>query len=436
MLHNNVRGASRVPAQYPFVIGLLFFGLAGGVSADDSLTDPETSGGLRSHTEAVQPGESPLTQTAASNDSEQKWATIRIERGDSLSEALDNRGYSARDWLGITRLDGKADRLEALQPGDVLRIQRRADGHLGALRLALSPREWLEVAHIANRFRTRVIQRALMRQVKNAGASIARTLYQAAANQNVPDAVIMQMSRLFGRKLDLSRQLHAGARFAVIYETLWRDGRQISAGPIIAAALRNRGQEYHVFRYPLPDGSAVYLDESGRRIQPALLRAPLDYRFISSPFDRARLHPVLKVVRPHLGVDYAAPAGTPIRAAGDGRVTFRGRQGGYGKVIYIRHNTRYQTIYSHMRGFAPGLAVGDRVEQDEIIGYVGQTGLTTGPHLHYAVKVGGQYRNPRALPVPRQQQLSENLRVDFRASMNRLLSRLEARVESTTVAER
>ena len=221
--------------------------------------------------------------------------------------------------------------------------------------------------------------------------------------------------------------LRAGDSFAVTYEQLQRpDGERIGDGAILAARFVNQGKTYEAVRYVGPDGKAGYFTADGRSLRKAFLKAPVEFSRISSVFSMARKHPILNLIRAHKGVDYAAPSGTPVRAAGDGRVAYKGNKGGYGNVLELSHAGQIVTRYGHLSRFATSLRPGDKVSQGDIIGYVGMTGLATGPHLHFEYLVRGESRNPQtavnSAPAP---SIDGALRADFAAKVTPLLASLE-----------
>ncbi|MQM37250.1 Murein DD-endopeptidase MepM [wastewater metagenome] len=188
----------------------------------------------------------------------------------------------------------------------------------------------------------------------------------------------------------------------------------------------NHGERFRAVRFTFPDGDAQYFTPDGKSMRKAFLRTPVNFTRVSSEFNPQRLHPILGTKRPHMGTDYAAPPGTPIKAAGDGRIVHIGRKGGYGNAIVIKHGSRYSTLYGHMRGFRRGLSHGDHVKQGEVIGYVGSSGLATGPHLHYEFRVNGKHRNPRTVKLPEAEPIQAKYREDFETQTAPLVARLEA----------
>jgi murein DD-endopeptidase MepM/ murein hydrolase activator NlpD len=229
---------------------------------------------------------------------------------------------------------------------------------------------------------------------------------------------------VFKYDIDFIKDLKKGDRFTVVYDDIYRNGKYSGGGNIIAAEFVNDGHRYTAYRFKEPDGSVAYFSQDGRPLRKGLLRTPVAFTRISSSFGM-RHHPILGYNRLHKGVDYAAPTGTPIHAAGDGVITFRGRSHGYGNLITIRNTSKYTTAYGHMSRFASGLHVGSRVTQGDVIGYVGQTGMATGPHLHYEVRVNGQPENPLTVTMPKPEPLSTKLMADFRAQTAPMVARIQ-----------
>ncbi|HET7588034.1 MAG TPA: M23 family metallopeptidase [Gammaproteobacteria bacterium] len=226
---------------------------------------------------------------------------------------------------------------------------------------------------------------------------IRHSLYRSARSAGLSRELTAALVGIFARRVDYRHDIQAGDRFVVVYEH--DDGEP----RIVAAELDLQGRAMRAFRYTDGSGQPAWYAMNGQPLKPTLLRTPVDYTRVSSPFSRRRLNPVLHIYRPHYGVDLAAPAGTPVRAAGDGRVTFRGRDGGYGKLIIINNPGPFSTRYGHMQRFAKGIHVGSYVQQGDVIGYVGSTGVATGPHLHFEIRVNGKPRPPLKVELPRQQ---------------------------------
>jgi murein DD-endopeptidase MepM/ murein hydrolase activator NlpD len=254
---------------------------------------------------------------------------------------------------------------------------------------------------------------------------VSSSLFQAGDRAGLSDTMVLKLATAFGYDIDFAQDLREGDSFSVVYDDLYREGERLRDGDIIAATFINQGKRYTAIRYTNADGETMYYDENGRALRKSFLRTPVEFTRISSTFSTGRMHPILGRMRAHKGVDYAAPSGTPIRAAGDGRITFRGWKSGYGNFVIVQHNKDISTAYGHMSRFARE-KVGDRVRQGQVIGYVGMTGLATGPHLHYEFRVDGQHRNPLTVTLPPAQPLPASQLAQFRRQSAPMLARLTA----------
>jgi len=212
--------------------------------------------------------------------------------------------------------------------------------------------------------------------------------------------VAFELAEIYQYDIDFVLDIQAGDRFTVVHEEVFQDGERLRTGNVLAAKFINEGREYRAVRYVDEQGHDEYFTPDGRSLRKAFIRAPVQFSRISSRFNPTRRHPVLNTIRAHRGVDYAAPVGTPVRAAGEGRVRFVGRQGGYGNVIELEHGSGVVTVYGHLSRFAAQMRRGQRVELGKVIGYVGKTGLATGPHLHYEYRIRGVHKNPQTVPLP------------------------------------
>jgi murein DD-endopeptidase MepM/ murein hydrolase activator NlpD len=235
----------------------------------------------------------------------------------------------------------------------------------------------------------------------------------------------VSLADVFKYDIDFVNSVQPGDRFIVTHEQQLQDGEFVRDGDILAAEFVNSGRTYRAVRYVMPDGRADYYTPDGRPVRKAFLRYPVDYGRISSVYSLARRHPILNRVRAHRGIDFAAPAGTPIKAAGAGRVVSRGVSGGYGNAVTLAHSNGITTLYAHMSRYARGLVVGDRVAQGEVIGYVGRTGLATAPHVHYEYRVNGVHKNPARVTIAKADPIPAKLMDDFRLKTAPLLARLD-----------
>jgi murein DD-endopeptidase MepM/ murein hydrolase activator NlpD len=268
------------------------------------------------------------------------------------------------------------------------------------------------------------VSKQIEKRTETVQGKIRSSLFVDGQNAGMSGKLIMNMARLFNFDIDFGSELQKGDYFGVIYEAEYVDGERIGTGDILAAEFINNNKQYRVVRYEDQNGNIDYLDEEGRSRRKMFIRTPLNFTRISSKFTNKRWHPVLKRWRSHKGVDYAAPTGTPVWATGDGQVHIIGRERGYGKVIYIKHG-KYVTVYGHLNGFKRGLKKGDRVKQGQVIGYVGQTGLATGPHLHYEFRIHGKHVNPLSAKLPVQDPIDKSKMKHFLATAQPLFKSLD-----------
>ena len=272
---------------------------------------------------------------------------------------------------------------------------------------------------------SRVVTRDYHRHIAVKNGVIKSSLF-AAAN-GVPDQIVHQLVSVLGWDIDFARDLRRGDSFSLLYEELHINGRQVRTGDVLALEFRSQrvGEPIRAFRYTDSNGATDYFTPDGRSLRRAFMRNPLRFNRISSRFSKSRLHPVLRVRRPHRGVDYAAPRGTAVRATGSGRVSFVGRKSGYGKTIVLTHGNGYTTLYAHLSRYAKGARKGKQVRQGQLIGYVGSTGISTGPHLHYEFRINGVHRDPLTVALPRAAPLDKKEMKRFRRTIGPLVARID-----------
>lgn len=340
---------------------------------------------------------------------------VHLRPGESLERLFRRLGLDAVQATLLARSPGGAA-LQDLKAGQVIELVR--DGaRLESLGLDLDLRRRLEARRHGAGFQVAVVARPLERRVRYAGGTIRHSLFDAGLAAGLSDRLILELVAIFGWDVDFLLDLRTGDRFTVAYETWYdRGGRRVGDGHILAAEFVNRGRVLRAIGHPDQEGRLRYFTPEGESLRRAFLRSPVKFTRISSGFRSRRFHPVLKRWRAHRGVDYAAPRGAPVHSTADGRVVFVGSKGGYGRTVIIRHGGRYSTLYAHLRGFARGLKRGQRVRQGQVIGYVGATGLATGPHLHYEFRVNGVHRNPLTVAHPRARRLAGSERSRFLAA--------------------
>ncbi len=354
----------------------------------------------------------------------------RIQRGDTVGSVLARLGVDDPAALAFLRTDPAARPLYQLRPGRSLRVETDGDGLLQELRFLTGAGEMLTIARSGERLSASSAPAPVELQWSIAAGEIRSSLFAAADAAGLPDAVTLQLADVFAADIDFFKDLQRGDRFSVVYEMRYIDGEAAGAGRIVAAEFDNRGKTHRAFLFRDADGSENYYTADGSAMRRAFLRSPMEFSRVTSGFSNARFHPILQTWRAHRGVDYAAPTGTPVRATGNGKVVFAGRQGGYGNVVILEHQGVYSTVYAHLSRIGGGVRSGARVTQGEVIGYVGQTGWATGPHLHYEFRVAGVQRDPLTLAaLPGGDPLPASRRSAF-------ATRIEPAIEELALARR
>jgi murein DD-endopeptidase MepM/ murein hydrolase activator NlpD len=339
-------------------------------------------------------GESPVDAALQAATEGLSRINVKVERNDTLDQIFRRLELSLTDLANIRALDAARHALDRLHPGDLLTFFTRGETVV-ALSRPLTPNQTLRVERNDAGFVASVEEVPLQKSVVTASGTIESSLFPAASRAGLRDPMTDVIADMFGWDIDFFRDLRTGDTFTVVYEQLKRDGVVVADGDILAAEFVNDGKRYRAVRYQNAAGKAEFYTPEGTSMRKAFLKTPVQFSRISSVFNPHRRHPVLNTIRAHKGVDYAAPTGTEVRAAGAGRVQFRGVKGGFGNVVEISHNGNVVTRYGHLSRFASGLAAGSKVEQGQAIGYVGSTGLATGPHLHFEYIKNGVNTDPQ-----------------------------------------
>lgn len=375
-----------------------------------------------------------LSNTVDSRDT-QKWQNIKVKRGDNLSVIFSRLGISAQSLQAILSLGKDTKVLKHLHPGQVIRMELSDNSQLLDLMYNINPTHYLHVWQNGDDdFKSSMIERQVEHNIAYSSGVITSSLFESAQQAGMSDKMTMELAGIFGWDIDFALDIRDGDSFSVIYDDLYLDGKHLKHGNILAAEFVNNGKTYRAIRYTDPSGRTDYYSPDGRSMRKEFLRTPVEFSRISSYFSTARYHPILHRIRAHKGVDYAAPIGTPVKATGDGKVIFIGRRGGYGNAIVLKHGARYSTLYGHLSHFARGLHRGNHVRQGQIIGYVGMTGLATGPHLHYEFRIDGVHRNPLKVHFPSAAPISAKFKQDFMIHSRRFLAQLDAIDGRTSVA--
>lgn len=361
---------------------------------------------------------------AEASEPELQWQEYKIKSGDTLSSLFGKAGFNDGIMLSVIHGDGEADKLQRLYAGETISFATDDAGELAAVDLQRNLLETLRVEKTEDGFKGETVVREP--DVKPAFASgiIDGSLYVAAREAGMSDRLAMEMAGIFGWNIDFVYDVRKGDRFEVVYEELYLDGEKFDTGNIISARFVNRGKDVIALQYTDSNGDTDYYSPDGSSMRKAFLRTPINAR-VSSSFNLQRRHPVLDVVRPHEGTDYAAPPGTPIKAAGHGRVQFAGWKGGYGRTVILKHGDNITTLYAHMSRLGKGIKNGTRVKQGDTIGHVGSSGMVTGPHLHYEFRVNGSPRNSRTVKLPDAKPVPQSEMARFKKHADQQVAKFE-----------
>jgi len=350
---------------------------------------------------------------------------VIVSKGDTLSTLFEKVGLPAAAVHEVLASDKQAKQFSQLKHGQKLEFELNSQGQLTNLHSKVSDVETITLTkndkgYVFNRVTAKpTVRTAYVHGVINSSLS------QSAARAGLSHSLTMDMASVFGYDVDFAQDIRQGDEFDVIYEQKVVNGKAVGNGPILSARFTNRGKTYTAVRYTNKQGNSSYYTADGNSMRKAFIRTPVDFARISSKFSMGRKHPILNKIRAHKGVDYAAPRGTPIKAAGDGKVLLAGRRGGYGNTVIIQHGNTYRTLYGHMQGFAKGVKTGGTVKQGQVIGYIGTTGLSTGPHLHYEFQVNGVHVDPLGQKLPMADPIAKSERARFLAQSQPLMARMD-----------
>lgn len=361
----------------------------------------------------------------AASSHHDNWETTKIKAGESLSLIFDRIGVSKTDAQRVIDSTRAAKVLQTINAGRTIayRIER---GRLEEMAYEVDLLSTVLVKRQGDDYGAELVQLESDVRIAAAGGEITRSLFLDGRAAGLSDRLIMDFTEIFGWDVDFVLDLRRGDRFKVVYEEIYRGGDKIKNGRILGAEFTNRGRTLRALFYTTPDGSEGYYAENGQGMRKAFLRAPLNFTRISSRFNLARKHPILNRIRAHRGVDYSAPMGTPVRAVANGKVDFAGVQNGYGNVVVLRHGDSYSTLYGHLSKFAKNLKRGHSVQQGQLIGFVGKSGLATGPHLHYEFRINNVHHDPLTVKLPRAVSLEKRYLAEFRERVAETAALLDA----------
>jgi murein DD-endopeptidase MepM/ murein hydrolase activator NlpD len=364
------------------------------------------------------------------------WEGIKVKAGDTLARLLTSRGHTPAMVHEIVASGPGGAALGNLKAGTTIDVGTDAKGEIKEISYAPDPYRVVTVTLADDgQFQSEIVERPSFSVTRFSEGVVNDSLFASGKKAGVSDTVILEMADAFSYDIDFALEVQQGDTFRVLYEEVLVDGKKVRDGDVLAAEFVNQGKTYRAVRYQPATGRAGYYTPEGLAMRKAFLRTPVDFARISSRYTTRRYHPVLHTVRAHKGVDYAAARGTPVRATGNGRIEYAGNKGGYGRVLIIRHQGNQSTLYAHLNGFAKNIRNGAHVDQGQIIGYVGSTGLASGPHLHYEFRVNGNHVDPLKVKTTQAEPIASSERTAFLAEASRLLAMMETYSGKTAIAQ-
>ena len=361
------------------------------------------------------------------------WRNERVQRGDTVAELLRRLNVEDEAASEYLRNFNPASSFRQLSVGKEVQAETNAEGALLALRYLDNESNQVIIAKHGDSFKVDVKPALVEQRTFVRTGEIQSSLFAATDEAGLPDPAANQLAEIFGGDIDFHRDLRKGDKFSVIYEMTYINGEAARTGRILAAEFVNQGRTYRAVYFQTTNFSGDYYSPDGKSMRKAFLRSPIEFSRVSSGFTNSRFHPVLNKWRAHKGVDYASPIGTKVKVTADGVVEFVGKKGGYGNVVMINHQGRYETVYGHLSRFG-NIHKGQRVSQGEVIGYVGMTGITSGPHLHYEFKQAGVHRDPLKVALPDGKPVNEAQKMVFVESTRDLHTRLSL-LRNTRIAK-
>jgi len=357
---------------------------------------------------------------------------IIVRRNDTLDAIFRRLSLDLSDLSAIRNLPGIRQSLDYLKPGDSITLTHER-GEVRELSRRVNESQTLSVVRGDAGFTAQLSENPVETRLRTAHATIDSSLFQAAESADMSDAIALKLANVFAWDIDFVLDIREGDHFTAVYEQIYEHGKYLHDGELLGAEFVNGGKVFRAVRFQQGNNVGYYTPQ-GQPMRKAFLRAPVDFTRVSSEFNPHRLHPILNTIRGHMGTDYAAPTGTPVHAAGDGRVSFEGVRGGYGNAIMLAHGGNISTLYGHMSRFARNVHVGSHVQQGETIGYVGMTGLATGPHLHYEYLMDGVHKNPQTVHLPGAEPLRADLLQQFKLASAPMLAALDPAPQPATLS--
>ncbi|HWR77629.1 MAG TPA: peptidoglycan DD-metalloendopeptidase family protein [Thiobacillus sp.] len=336
-----------------------------------------------------------------------------IQSGDTLANALSRLKIDDSEIQRLLATDAVRQLASSIRAGKRIQATTTQDGQLLTIQFERGDAPALTVRRQGDGYAAEESSALLETRVVMRSGRILSSLYGATDSAGIPDSIANQMAETLSTSLDFRDDLRRGDTFSVIYTVNYRNGEPIAVGKLLAAEFVNAGKPYRAVLFRDPFGREDYYTPEGESLKKGFLRSPLEFSRVTSSFSNSRKHPVFGFHRAHTGVDFGAPTGTRVKATGDATVVFAGRKGGYGNLVILRHGNGYETYYAHLSAFASGVRTGRAVDQGQVIAYVGSTGASTGPHLHYEVRIAGRPQNPMAIKLPGAQPLTTAQRAQF-----------------------
>lgn len=352
------------------------------------------------------------------------WQTFTVKSGDNLKTIFTRAGINQETYYKINQMKTANSFFNNLHPKQAFYVLFDDKHHLKKLILRIDKLHYYEITSNNDQWQAELMQLDIEKKTQAIKGYIQQSFAQTANNLGIAQKFTTELTDIFSSRIDFTKQIRPHDEFKIIYEQYYSGDKEIKSGHLLAAEFITHNNSYYAIRYKNHHGLEGYYMPNGENWLLAFIRTPVKYTRISSKFGSRRLHPILHIVRPHEGVDLASPRGTPIKASGDGKIIFHGRKGGYGKAIIIKHNRIYTTLYAHMSRFAPALHVGSRVKEGEVIGYVGMTGLATGPHLHYEFHIRGIPHDPMKIKLPHARSIAKKERKEFLTYAKQMVNKL------------
>lgn len=404
------------------LLSQLFIGAFDSTTEDETLLapDPLVNATAQVAWDAVTEG-----QALEPNEPPIVWNDMAVRTGDNLSLIFNRAGFSDRDVYDVTS-SKKGGALRKIFPGQLIGFAANEDNALVAVRHIESPLKQTVYSKSEGQFVSEIITRETQARERSVALTIDSSLFLAGDRAGLSDGIIMELAAILGGVIDFALDPRRGDEIIILFEENFLDGEKFSDGNILAASFNNNGRLVEAYRYTDSSGDTGYFDADGVSMRKAFLKAPLDFTRVSSSFNPNRLHPIYKTKRPHRGTDYAAPRGTPVYAAGDGRIVEASYTRSNGNYVFIQHGEGFKTHYLHLN--KKRVKRGDRVTQGQVIGTVGSTGAATGPHLHYEFLVNGVHRNPRTVHkiLPKAKSLPDSELALFKVAIEQPVQRLAA----------